>query len=422
MSVQKNVADHKTKNQHYVPRCYMKNFARVVGEGKKEKAFIGFYQFDKDIFRDGVPTKTVCYEEYFYGEDGKIENEFARKETTWGSTLKKICKCSDWSLDEEDEKQIKNFAIYQYERTLAIYKHHKDMMSEILATHFHNNIPILDEAKIRQITDEKLENEINAAQAVEICNKMLDVIDDLQLSIIRYETKEKLITSDMPIIMMNPFCPSKAGMSNVGVMIFFPISNNTLAVIFDKKIYRLDKFIKLCNEKDVENLNKYQVISAEERVLSVTTEDFKKYVYDLELLDERKQYQDKRKTASGFDGRGTFFATKPRNLKYNYVLSFCTLPHYLRKIPINCRDVFERRYSREARFNLLFTVYRMPELLKKNHGFSAKEIAKRKYGYSEMQRFMDDYWEIPTAGRTISPKLMQKLKNVSLEFFPIDRQ
>lgn len=422
MSVQKNVANHKTVNQHYVPRCYMKNFATVIGAGKKEKALIGFYQFDKDIFCDDIPTKTICYKEYFYGEDCKIENEFAKKETTWGSTLKKICQCSDWGLDEEDEKQIKKFAIYQYERTLAMYKHKKDMMSEILATHFHNHMPILDEAEIRQITDEKVESEIKAEHVVKICNEMVDVIDDLQLSIIRYETKGKLITSDMPVIIMNPFCLSGAGISNVGVMIFFPVSNNTLVAIFDKKIYCLDKFVKISNEEDVENLNKYQVISAEERILSVTTEDLKKYVHDLELLDERKQYRDERKTASGFDGRGTFFATKSRNLKYNYVLSFCKLPHYLRKIPFNCRNVFERIYRKEARFTLLFTAYQMPELLKKDYGLSASEIAKRKSGYSKMQTFMDDYWEVPVAERTITPKMMQELKKAKSELLQIDRQ
>ena len=68
-----------TVDQHYVPRFYMKNFSLVKGTGKKEKVFISFFQFDEKLYREHIPTKTICYENYFYGEDGEIEKEFANR-------------------------------------------------------------------------------------------------------------------------------------------------------------------------------------------------------------------------------------------------------------------------------------------------------------------------------------------------------
>mgnify|MGYP005761151593 FL=1 len=70
-----------TKNQHYVPRFYMKHFSAIVNVGtRKEKALISFYQFKDNLFKDSVPTASICSEDYFYDEDGTIENKLAEKE------------------------------------------------------------------------------------------------------------------------------------------------------------------------------------------------------------------------------------------------------------------------------------------------------------------------------------------------------
>ena len=66
-----------TEDQHYVPRSYLKNFASVIGTGKKERALVSFYQFDKELLKEEIPTKSICYKSYFYGEDGKIEKDFS---------------------------------------------------------------------------------------------------------------------------------------------------------------------------------------------------------------------------------------------------------------------------------------------------------------------------------------------------------
>ena len=78
-----------TINQHYVPRFYMKNFSEVKNEEtNKEKALISFYQFDKMIYIEKIPTKSICCEKYFYDEDGHIENKLTEKESIWSKSIK----------------------------------------------------------------------------------------------------------------------------------------------------------------------------------------------------------------------------------------------------------------------------------------------------------------------------------------------
>ena len=90
-----------TKNQHYVPRFYMKPFSNIKNAGaKNEKVLISFYQFDNNILRDNVPTSSICSEDFFYDNDGSVENMLAQKESKWSETIKKVLDSS--KVDEKD--------------------------------------------------------------------------------------------------------------------------------------------------------------------------------------------------------------------------------------------------------------------------------------------------------------------------------
>ncbi|MEJ8555321.1 DUF4238 domain-containing protein [Tepidibacter sp. Z1-5] len=412
-----------TVDQHYVPRFYMKNFSIIKGTGKKEKALISFYQFDEGLLKDKIPTKSICYKEYFYGEDGEIEKDFSEKEKKWAKTIRSIIETDKYNLTEGQEKAIKQFAIFQYCRTLAMYNYSKDTMSEILLESMNNMIPDVKEEIARKLVNKKIEDEIHVADIIEVCDELVQVIDDLDVSIIKFNTTKKLITSDMPVVIMNPFCSNKAGFANVGVVILFPVSPEVMVVIYDRKIYNnCNPYMVISDEQEVINLNKYQVINAEERILSKEQEELAWISSDSELILKREEYRLKRKVDSSFDGQGTFIATKSRSMHYEFGLSFCKLPKYLMKIPTNCREAFERQYSYEARINLLVRVYRFPELINQNKDIPQVKISKMKDGYSEMQKFMDGYWNIEAKNRIITPELIRELKTLHMTYFPIDKK
>ena len=410
-----------TVDQHYVPRFYMKNFSLVKGTGKKEKVFISFFQFDEKLYREHIPTKTICYENYFYGEDGEIEKEFANREKVWARIINDIIETKNFDLDDDNIRKLKQFAIYQYHRTLASYKYGTRMMSEILSQPIINNNPELDENIIKSMVNKKVEEEISVADIISCCDEEVDIIEDLDLAIVKNDTAKKFITSDMPVIVINPFCIQKAGIANVGIVIMFPISPELLVLIYDGKIYKNCKNgMAIVDENEIEKINMYQVISAEERILSKNINELELYVKNLELVVKRNEFQAERKVNTSYDGKGTFIAAKSRSIRYLYDVSLFKLPKCLYKIPKECRTAVTREYSYDFRINLLVRAYKLPEWLKEKAEFSIKDIVERKEGNSKFQKFMDDYWEIPKSQRIITPELMHKIKTVQTSFFPID--
>ena len=412
-----------TIDQHYVPRFYMKNFAIIKGEGKKEKSFISFFQFDKKISRENIPTKSVCYEKYFYGENGNIEKMLAAKEGKWGKTINKIVSKPEEKLLSEDMLLLKEFGVYQYGRTLAMFNYNKQAISDILTDSFSNFNPHVDSEMIREKVDDKIQNEMFASQIVELSNEVVNELNDLGVTVIEFETQGKLITSDMPVVMTNPFSIDNAGMANVGVVMMYPISEKVLILIYDSKIYTsLKQYMKDDNEEDVVSLNKYQVLSAEERIMSDKLENLVAIMQDRDVCEKREKFREKKKVDSSYDGVGTFLAMHSRSMKYSFPISFFKLPRAIRKIPVECREAFRRKYDRDTRIALLCRIYRLPDLLKDNKDFPKSEIRKQKEGYSKLLKFMDDYWEVPITERTITPELMHKLKTVPTTYYPLDNR
>ncbi|AXW32869.1 hypothetical protein CJO88_05685 [Ralstonia solanacearum] len=51
------------KNQHFVPRCYLRQF--TIDRGNKA---INLYNVERDRFIEGAPVKNQCSGDYFYGK------------------------------------------------------------------------------------------------------------------------------------------------------------------------------------------------------------------------------------------------------------------------------------------------------------------------------------------------------------------
>lgn len=411
-----------TVNQHYVPRCYMKNFSIVKGIGEKEKQLIAFYQFDRELLKENIPTKSICYEKYFYGEDGKIEKELAAKETKWSEVLKNIISAETYNLHKGQEKAIKEFATFQYCRTLAIYNHGKNIMAEFMESLISKNMSEDEKNMLKEQISEKFENELSASDMISSCESFVETMDDLNISLIKFNTEKKLITSDMPIIMINPFSPYQVGVAMVGIIILFPVSPDKLVMIYDGKVYiDCKNFMTVSNEDDVINLNKYQMISAEERILSKKVEDLERICKDESLTLKRKESEEKRKLENGFDGVGELLCLKSRKINYDFELSFCKLPTYLRKISKEHRESFNRKYNYDLRLALLARIYKIPALVGKNPHTKGVDVRKMEKSYSKLLKFMDGYWSVPNEHRIITPQLMKELKTLDTTFFKLDQ-
>ena len=103
----------KQKKQHYVPQCYLKNFAI-------DKS-ICIYNHNLDKIIENAPYKAQCQSPYFYGQDLIWENKLQEYETKWGEIFPKIIK--NQILTDDDIKKLKLFALYQRLRTKAENNH-----------------------------------------------------------------------------------------------------------------------------------------------------------------------------------------------------------------------------------------------------------------------------------------------------------
>ena len=73
----------KKKNQHYVPKFYLRNFSN---NGKN----IGLFMPDKDVYRNNASIKSVAYSHFLYGEDGIVEDLLSEIESKWAIMIRKI--------------------------------------------------------------------------------------------------------------------------------------------------------------------------------------------------------------------------------------------------------------------------------------------------------------------------------------------
>lgn len=403
-----------TKNQHYVPRFYMKPFSMIKNEGtKKEKVLISFYQFKGNLFRDNIPTSSVCSEDFFYDEDGKVENKLAEEENKWGSTILKINRGE--VLTANDIKNIREFTAYQISRTKAMLAHNQDMVTTILTDVLYNRNSDLNKSVINEMVEKKVESEITSEYNLDFVNDILSTIDDLKMIILENKTDIAFFTSDVPVIIVNPLGIHRAGLGDIGTVVFFPISQKKMVMFYDSKLY--GKIAEEIQDSEcIYTFNKYQYVSADERILALNSIEFEKFIQDKELNAFREKFHVSAKTTTSYDGIGTFMATKSRSIEYYLDIPILKLPKSLKKIPRDFRETFPRNYNFKTRRAILCRVYREPDFIKeeklKNHWRQMQEYAK------VLLEYLDYYWNTPKEDCVISGEFMRQLKEVPVNFFP----
>ncbi len=75
------------KNQHFVPRCYLRPFS--INSDNKE---INLYNIDRKRFIERAPIKHQCSKNYFYGDDSRLEKALQFTEGTYASVLRDVLK------------------------------------------------------------------------------------------------------------------------------------------------------------------------------------------------------------------------------------------------------------------------------------------------------------------------------------------
>lgn len=250
------------KNQHYIPKFYLRKFS--IGNNERQ---IGVFNIDNKIFIQKGKLKTQGSKNFFYGQDGVIEDHLSEIEGHLATTLKNLI------ADNKVPKKLSN--------------EHINLLLFIVLTDLRNPVMIgLMRESLQQVRNHINELDPNAnldkfvpnlthedAIKLSLSNipEVLNEITDLEFKILTNTTNKPFITSDFPIVKYNQhlelkkWIGSKSGYSLDGLQIFIPITSELILVFYDSAIYKAgfkkQKNINITEESDVNSLNILQFVN-----------------------------------------------------------------------------------------------------------------------------------------------------------------
>ncbi len=261
----------ETKNQHYVPQFYQRNFSN-------DDKNIGAYLLEKSKYVPSAPIKTQSSGDYFYSENMKIEKTLGAMEGMANKIIKKILEAPREKLSIEDEYTLYVFTMLQAGRT----NFQVDLIKESANLFVRNTLKKIIELKrnnggsdeVADITDEiidRVELKFNSIgmMALGTQAQLVNMCVDLNYKIIINETDKAFMTSDNPAVIYDVFMERMKqiyALGSRGLMIYFPLSPRIAVLYYDSQCYKVGdrkkKYVVLKSVKDVYELNKLIVVKA----------------------------------------------------------------------------------------------------------------------------------------------------------------
>lgn len=252
------------KNHHYLPRFYLRNFG--VGES------IALYNLDR---RGHVPRASIagqCQRSYLYGTDGRVERRLGEIEKKAALVIGRLL--ADRVVFEPmaaDHFALAIFVSFQLSRTPQA------------AQRSINTLQRMEEALAKGLADDmaqrgrllgpppaSLEDAVlgNLGVARQTAHTMLDLRPKLLVN----ATDSAFITSDSPLVLLNPWCrgwnaTGVLGLMCAGLQIFMPLSPEVVLLLYDEDVYDVDRqehsSVLVRQPKEVTGINGLQLCSAE---------------------------------------------------------------------------------------------------------------------------------------------------------------
>lgn len=382
------MAEHK--RQHYVPKLYLRNF---TVDGK----LLSIYNVSQKEMISQVPYETQCYKDYYYGKDKLWEKELGALETKWGVVFQRVL--ANNLLSNDDIYAIKQFALYQLQRTVALNDYLLHQREEFLCEYgrlLYKRNGLAFDSDAANYCKERAKNECSPAETLALADKYMPLVQDLELTIITYNTNQNLISSDVPVIAINPFHQPSTGYGCMGLIILFPISSNRLVVLYDAKMYPKNKgqqYIDCFDENEVSNLNVLQLISAD-KILIAKTELSYSFISDFALEARDKNRNQNTMAFLGTD-ENKLMISEPRKVIYKCSFSFGGVCHRFKRIPFVCKEAPPRMWDSEwekkldMKEQILPTIIASSPNLFSEYGLSKKEIRR---GCQRMATAAKVYW------------------------------
>ena len=242
------------KNQHFVPRCYLKPFT-LDGEG----VAINVYNLDRRKNFSNAPLKSQCSSDYFYGRNPTFEPILKYFEGAYAATVRNIGS-ANYKLTNEDRSVLRLFCFLQWCRTEAAAQQYVKMTSELASW-----VNLAGEMNVAMTLKEAaVEGVLNFLSATE-------EVSDLKVCLASNRTSLDFITSDDPAILTNRWYiqnPQAKGVSygvgNAGAIFYFPLTPRICCIVYDGDVYSMPNsngWQTIKRTSDVESINEQQFLN-----------------------------------------------------------------------------------------------------------------------------------------------------------------
>ena len=255
----------KRKRQHYVPQHYLREF-RVAGTSQ-----VMAFRIDPPKFIGRAAINRQCQQDYFYGEDGSLEDLLSDSETDLAPVLVRVSQRKQFT--SEEQVALRWLAVVMHLRTRKAAEAAKvfpRMMAYEVITHgiATGRLPAPEGGyKLEMMDFGGVPGQL-IKQAIPSWLEM----QTLHCTLLEAESGHDFITSDNPAILMNQYFAhlephrSYAGFSRSGFQLLMPLSPRLCVFFYDLKVYtagsRRSRLVKI-KRKDVEIINSLQVLAAE---------------------------------------------------------------------------------------------------------------------------------------------------------------
>lgn len=277
------------KNQHYVPKFYLRNFS--FQENKKQ---IGVFNIFNKIYVQRAKLKTQASKNFYYGSDGQVEDSLADIEGDLAEIIRNIILNRTLPIKNSYEHfDLLYFISLTDLRNPVSIEGMKNMLSEMKKRILELD-PSANAKKLIPSLSHEQHVYLSLSNIVEIVNN----ITDLDFKILINKTSVPFITSDFPVVRYNQFLEqqkwsySKGGYGLIGLQIFIPLNSKLLILLFDSSIYKVgnrrDKTVDLTKQNEIDQLNILQYINCLE---TIYFNDEAQENYIRNLFEKSQKYQ-----------------------------------------------------------------------------------------------------------------------------------
>jgi len=257
------------KNQHFVPRCYLKQFT-INAEG----AGINVYNIDRRVLISKAPVKNQCSGNYFYGQDAKLEAAIQSLEQGYSSALKDILR-PGYRLQSRHEEILQFFWLFQYLRTEGACRRSAEMFADMFdSVNFDGSFSMsIKEAVLA---------------SMHAFAEDMHSMSDMKVCLLRNASEIPFITSDDPAILTNRWKledkrtkGSALGLRDAGAIMLLPLSPKIYCIGYDSAVYKIPNeggWLAVRKSSDVESLNEFQLMNCRAN-LFVGNEDLANYLH-----------------------------------------------------------------------------------------------------------------------------------------------